>query len=65
MNPGQWIKHWNRQVDELVTLSVRAALGEHRHRVLLPDGERARMLADPHRARVTNRGAMLVLGYSR
>lgn len=56
---------WNRQVDELLTLRVRAAWGEHRHRVLLPDGERARRLADPHTARVTSRGATLVLGYPR
>lgn len=64
VNPGQWIKHWNRQVDELLTLLVRSALREHRHRVLLLDGERARMLADPHRTRITNRGAMLALGYA-
>ncbi|MCB9682652.1 MAG: IS4 family transposase [Alphaproteobacteria bacterium] len=57
VNPGQWVKWWNRQLNALTHQLVgpSAALAEL---------ELARMLADPHVARVTNRERFRAVGYS-
>ena len=57
VNPGQWVKWWNRQLNALTHQLVgpSAALAEL---------ELARMLADPHVARMTNRERFRTVGYS-
>lgn len=57
VNPGQWTKWWTRQLHRVADELIDAV-------AVLGAGDLARMLADPHVRRVTNRESFRVVGYA-
>lgn len=57
VNPGQWHKWWTRQLHRVADELADAVLDRDTN-------DLARMLADPHVRRVTNRDSLRVVGYA-
>lgn len=57
VNPGQWVKWWNRQLHRVADALIEPVAE------LVPE-ELARMLGDPHVRRITNRESFRVVAYA-